>query len=408
MVLNRVLKLFCVKNKDSKKKGKAINPLCKVAAPHPTENVCTNNNLLDPLSSGTGTVLSVQKHDPECSSVISSMTRTEYGSESDGYNSFNQFDVVQDFSDHYYAKNSPGKTTKEWAKTIQNEWKLLQKDLPESVYVRVYEDRIDLLRAAIVGPAGTPYHDGLFFFDVRFPSEYPQCPPKVHYHSGGLRLNPNLYESGKVCLSLLNTWWGTGCEKWGKSKSTILQVLVSIQGLVLNDKPYFNEPGNKNSANTAPGEKNSLAYNQTTFLLSCRTMMYSLRKPPKYCYLFMRLNSFSHTIRPLQHFESLVARHFHDRERAILDACGSYMSGTVVGSSPGNGTKYPRDNRSFADFKKSLEKYTELLRKDLATNRTQFLELTRDSSSAAAADEIVVYQQLESFCQSMTIAGSPV
>uniref|UniRef100_A0A0E0FJ04 Uncharacterized protein n=1 Tax=Oryza nivara TaxID=4536 RepID=A0A0E0FJ04_ORYNI len=99
MVLNKVLELFCVKKKDSKK---------KVAAPHPTANVSTNNSLLDPFSSGNGTVLSVQKHEPECSSVISSMTRTEYGFESDGCNSFSHFDV-QDFSDHYYAKNSPGK-----------------------------------------------------------------------------------------------------------------------------------------------------------------------------------------------------------------------------------------------------------------------------------------------------------
>jgi ubiquitin-conjugating enzyme E2 O len=104
---------------------------------------------------------------------------------------------------------------------------------------------------------------------------------KVYYHSGGLRLNPNLYESGKVCLSLLNTWWGNGCEKWAKSNSTLLQVLVSIQGLVLNDKPYFNEPGNKNSAKTAVGEMNSLAYNQTTFVLSCKTMLYSILNPPK-------------------------------------------------------------------------------------------------------------------------------
>uniref|UniRef100_A0A0D9ZBL2 UBC core domain-containing protein n=1 Tax=Oryza glumipatula TaxID=40148 RepID=A0A0D9ZBL2_9ORYZ len=165
MVLNKVLELFCVKKKDSKK---------KVAAPHPTANVSTNNSLLDPFSTGNCTVLSVQKHEPECSSVISSMTRTEYGFESDGCNLFSHFDVVQDFSDHYYAKNSPGKTSKDWVKTIQNEWRLLQKDLPESIYVRVYEDRIDLLRAAIVGPAETPYHDGLFFFDVCFPSEYPQ------------------------------------------------------------------------------------------------------------------------------------------------------------------------------------------------------------------------------------------
>jgi ubiquitin-protein ligase len=40
---------------------------------------------------------------------------------------------------------------------------------------------MDLLRAAIVGPAGTPYHDGLFFFDVHFPPEYPRYPP-VCYH----------------------------------------------------------------------------------------------------------------------------------------------------------------------------------------------------------------------------------
>ena len=36
---------------------------------------------------------------------------------------------------------------------------------------------MDLLRAAIVGSNGTPYHDGLFFFDIFLPPEYPQEPP---------------------------------------------------------------------------------------------------------------------------------------------------------------------------------------------------------------------------------------
>lgn len=103
----------------------------------------------------------------------------------------------------------------------------------------------------------------------------------VHYHSGGLRLNPNLYACGKVCLSLLNTWSGSGCEKWNPSKSTMLQVLVSIQALVLNSKPYFNEPGFAQSANTPYGEKKSLAYNEDIFLLSCKTMLYTLRRPPR-------------------------------------------------------------------------------------------------------------------------------
>lgn len=36
---------------------------------------------------------------------------------------------------------------------------------------------MDLLQAAIVGAPGTPYHDGLFFFDIFLPPEYPQEPP---------------------------------------------------------------------------------------------------------------------------------------------------------------------------------------------------------------------------------------
>jgi hypothetical protein len=49
----------------------------------------------------------------------------------------------------------------------------------------------------------------------------------------------------KVCLSLLGTWTGPG---WIPGKSTLLQVLISIQSLILSDEPYLNEPGWSNSA----------------------------------------------------------------------------------------------------------------------------------------------------------------
>lgn len=111
------------------------------------------------------------------------------------------------------------------------------------------------------------------FFFVNFQSAY--------YHSGGWRINPNLYEEGKVCLSLLNTWTGRGNEVWDPSSSSILQVLVSLQGLVLNSKPYFNEAGYDKQIGTAEGEKNSLSYNENTFLLNCKMMMFLIRKPPK-------------------------------------------------------------------------------------------------------------------------------
>lgn len=105
----------------------------------------------------------------------------------------------------------------------------------------------------------------------------------VHYISGGLRVNPNLYESGKVCLSLLNTWTGRGTEVWNPG-STILQVLLSLQALVLNEKPYFNEAGYDQQIGRAEAEKNSISYNENAFLLTCKSMIYLLRKPPKVQY----------------------------------------------------------------------------------------------------------------------------
>jgi ubiquitin-conjugating enzyme E2 O len=76
-------------------------------------------------------------------------------------------------------------------------------------------------------------------------------------------------------------------------------------------------------------------------------------------------------------------RHFHEREQAILEACGAYASGMIVGSSVKDGRTYVR-NKCFARFKKSLDAQTELLKKELAANRFRALELKRDST-----DEIV-------------------
>lgn len=61
--------------------------------------------------------------------------------------------------------------------------------LTEEIFVRVYEDRMDLLRAVIVGPFGTPYQDGLFFFDFHLPPEYPDVPPVRHYFNAIVMCN---------------------------------------------------------------------------------------------------------------------------------------------------------------------------------------------------------------------------
>lgn len=96
----------------------------------------------------------------------------------------------------------------------------------------------------IAGPEGTPYAGGLFEFDCFLPINYPNSPPLMHLRTTGggkVRFNPNLYNNGKVCLSLLGTWPGRPEEQWSPRKSTLLQVLVSIQSMIFIDTPYFNE-----------------------------------------------------------------------------------------------------------------------------------------------------------------------
>ena len=53
--------------------------------------------------------------------------------------------------------------------------------LPPNILVRAYENRSDLIRCLIIGPAGTPFADAPFLFDlflspVKFPAE-PPCVP---------------------------------------------------------------------------------------------------------------------------------------------------------------------------------------------------------------------------------------
>ncbi|KAI3865322.1 hypothetical protein MKX03_037300 [Papaver bracteatum] len=136
---------------------------------------------------------------------------------------FKHFDIIPAnsiTSDHHYFASPSTLSSPSYQKKIMKEWGILEDNLPDSIYVRVYEKRIDLLSEVIIGPEGTPYHNGLFFFDIQYPSDYPNKPPTVFYRLFGNILNPNLYA---------NCFYKN--EKWIPSQSTALQVLVSIQAL---------------------------------------------------------------------------------------------------------------------------------------------------------------------------------
>jgi len=128
-------------------------------------------------------------------------------------------------------------------KRILKDIKTLHENNLENLNIFFYtnEDNIFNMQVMIIGSENTPYNFGFYLFDITFPQNYPFSPPHFQFCTQGLhiRLNPNLYVSGKVCLSLLNTWNG---PQW-TSCNTILSILLSIQSMILIDNPLHNEPG---------------------------------------------------------------------------------------------------------------------------------------------------------------------
>ncbi|CAE6494097.1 unnamed protein product [Rhizoctonia solani] len=159
---------------------------------------------------------------------------------------------------------------------IAKELAVLTTNLPvawgSSVFLRVDETRVDVIKALITGPEGTP-----FLFDIFLGASYNNSPPSVKYMTAHQRWTLPFQSKldGKVCLSLLGTWSGPG---WISGKSTLLQVLISIQSMILCDEPYLNEPGWSSGGGT-PASK---AYSANVRRMVVHTaMLGNLKTPPE-------------------------------------------------------------------------------------------------------------------------------
>uniref|UniRef100_F1KQX0 Ubiquitin-conjugating enzyme E2 O n=1 Tax=Ascaris suum TaxID=6253 RepID=F1KQX0_ASCSU len=219
-----------------------------------------------------------------------------------------EFDSEAPVSHAFHSKATCG--TRSFMRAVRSELQLLSKHLPDGIYAKAFENRLDLLSSVIVGPKGTPFEDVPFFFDVHLPSTYPAEPPLVHYWAFSQeQLNPNLYQGGKVCVSLLGTWNGKGSEQW-TSESNLLQVLLSIQGLILVPEPYFNEAGYESRKNVAVAVERSRRYNEMALVNSLDYFYRIMRNPPK-------------------GFEKLIKEHCHRVLPMIKERISAWESGSA-------------------------------------------------------------------------------
>ena len=166
---------------------------------------------------------------------------------------------------NYYYKNTDFDSEKLYR--LNKEFNIIKKSIvinsSASIFFWVEKNQLNKMRFIISGPLNTPYENGLYIFDMTITNEFPKTPPTVHFsNNGGKRFNPNLYDSGKVCLSLLGTWSGDIGETWNSQTSSFLQILLSIQSQILIEEPYFNEPGYEKTIGKQNGINNSKNYNK--------------------------------------------------------------------------------------------------------------------------------------------------
>jgi ubiquitin-protein ligase len=225
-----------------------------------------------------------------------------------------QFDTSELLVTHSFYCNKNKKLEPNALKRVISEISSFKNNLPlnydSTIWVRVPKTNMNLFSFLISGPKGTPYEHGLFLFNAFLPTNYPQKEPSVLLvttGNGTVRFNPNLYACGKVCLSLLGTWSGQESEKWNPNTSTFLQVLISIQSLILVDDPYFNEPGYQRSINTPEGKQKSKDYNENIRLQTINFgIIDQIINPPKF-------------------YEEVVVQHFRLKKDDIINTVTKWV-----------------------------------------------------------------------------------
>jgi ubiquitin-protein ligase len=97
--------------------------------------------------------------------------------------------------------------------------------------------------ALIIGSKNTPYENGCFIFNIFLEEDYPNVPPRLNFETTNhnkIKFSPKLPINGNVILPNLSNCYKS-YETWNKDKSTILDILISIQSKIFVKEPLSDE-----------------------------------------------------------------------------------------------------------------------------------------------------------------------
>ena len=85
----------------------------------------------------------------------------------------------------------------------------------------------NIWNAIIHGPQNTPYQNGIFKLEIKFPNNYPFVPPKIKFVTQ--IYHPNINSNGIICLDVLDDNWTPTLY--------ITDLLKIIRSLLINPNP---------------------------------------------------------------------------------------------------------------------------------------------------------------------------
>lgn len=99
---------------------------------------------------------------------------------------------------------------------------------------------------------------------------------------------------------MLGTWKGVSTENWDPKNSTLMQVFISLQSLIMSDLVYFNEPSFEQEQGTEEGEKRNEGYSNIVKYCNIKyAMIKQMQSPPK-------------------GFEDIIRLHFYLKKEEII------------------------------------------------------------------------------------------
>ena len=263
---------------------------------------------------------SIQKFDIKCYNI--NPLEDEYLSFLKGQ----KFKFSDNLSSTYFTGNKYQKLAqpKKVINRLKAEWSDLKSNLPVehegSIFINWSAEQFNLAKIMFIPSSTTPYAYGCYIFDLLITSDYPDNCPKLQFLTTGggeVRFNPNLYNEGKVCLSLLGTWQGEG---WTPGKSNLQQLLMSVLGMIFVEEPFFNEP----------------CYNGKESIYQAQSQQYNLNIR----YENLRIAIKDNINHPVPEFKDIMIHHFKCKFSMIKEKVNEWITDETNSSRKDNMRNY--------------------------------------------------------------------